>query len=442
MAVEFGKWQEIKRNPTIPFTQEKGVLIKGWWSADKEGKNVITNASLEDTVYFHIEMMGASIQDGDKLSLQLYEYDTFIWVDSFNLDDKIENPKECIIKDGKALLEVFLKPDWNKYIEEDTGYEIELYWKVKYSKKDITINLPDKSENYLNVKNDRNIFIKPVMAENGYNYGIPEIYDYNGDLLMFSYIDKVELIKEDYQEENYLKSFLISGGAYWADKKLPSISEKIAIAKINSGYRVNQAGKVIKYDYWEQFLESKRTLRQSIPFERRKAKGIDQVAIMKTKNWMTQKLYFIKNAANMFSNFYSLEELARGKGDMNSVLSDALVLATNSTPILGILTKMTLDVLATPMSMFIEEGRNIDKKKIDKVKFKGLLEFEKELNKSTFLKNIYKTHNISYETMQGIISKTIKKQENMKSANNEVTIVYKEVKNGILIDCFFVNIKE
>ena len=30
----------------------------------------------------------------------------------------------------------------------------------------------------------------------------------------------------------------------------------------------------------------------------------------------------------------------------------------------------------------------------------------------------------------------------MKSANNEVTIVYKEVKNGILIDCFFVNIKE
>ncbi|MFK8271813.1 hypothetical protein [Capnocytophaga stomatis] len=44
--------------------------------------------------------------------------------------------------------------------------------------------------------------------------------------------------------------------------------------------------------------------------------------------------------------------------------------------------------------------------------------------------------------MQGLLKGTIKKVENLKSAYREVTIVFKEVEDGILIDTFFVNIKE
>ena len=448
MAVEFGKWEEIKRNPTIPFTQEKGVLIKGWWSADKEGKNVITNASLEDTVYFHIEMMGASIQDGDKLSLQLYEYDTFIWVDSFNLDDKIENPKECIIKDAKALLEVFLKPDWNKHIEEDTGYEIELYWEVKYSKKDITINLPDKSENYLNIRNDRNVFIKPVMEKTGYNYGIPEIYDYKGNPMFFTIIEDIQEKEKIRIGEDYVKSFLISSMIYTANEKLPSISKGIAMTKLDAGYRVSHSGKMMYHQYLKNFSTSNVTVKDKlvkhlIPDYWYETRGLDHVATMQKKLISTNTLYFVKNWANMFGSLNSLVELRKGGEDINSLLSDALVLATNANPILGILTKMTLDVLATPVKEFMEDWKDDHIRAINAKKMEGLNKLIYFLDygnrtQPMFPKE-YKILHIDYQSMQGLLDGSIRRSKDIKSSYNEIAMLYIDKGYNIIIDSFFIN---
>ena len=435
----------------FPNYTSKAKVVQGYWAADEYGTRRLKEAELEQTVYFIIETVG--INDGEQLQVQLWDYDyqyiplllTFLISDALDPDDPMDNGyvRTCVVKNNKAILKLYLKPQWEKEIDEDkhlfSNAAIELYCRVFHNNK--SYDFPNRKSDYLNVYKGKDIYIKPIVAKNGYNYGIPEIYDYEGNPIIINYIDKIELIKEDYQEENYLKSLLISGGAYLADTKLSAVSKGIAIARLDSGYRVNQAGKVIRYDYWEQYLESKRYLRDGIPFERRTVKGLDRIAVMKSKNWITRKLYLVKNAANMFSSFYSLEELARGKGDMNSVLSDALVLSTNSTPILGILTKMTLDVLATPMSMFMKEWNNIDKRKMDSWKFEGIRNLERKLSIDPILIKKYKTHNISYQTMQGIIGKTIKKQENMKSANDEVTIVYSEVNDGILIDCFFVNIK-
>ncbi|WP_212906752.1 hypothetical protein, partial [Capnocytophaga stomatis] len=83
-----------------------------------------------------------------------------------------------------------------------------------------------------------------------------------------------------------------------------------------------------------------------------------------------------------------------------------------------------------------------DKKELDTYKFLGEERFKKELYNSTFLRDIYKTIPISYQSMQGLLKGTLKKIEHLKSANKEVTIVYREIEDGILIDTFFVNIKE
>ncbi|GIM50966.1 hypothetical protein [Capnocytophaga stomatis] len=49
---------------------------------------------------------------------------------------------------------------------------------------------------------------------------------------------------------------------------------------------------------------------------------------------------------------------------------------------------------------------------------------------------------INIQAMQGLLTGTVKKIEDLKSGYEEVTIVYKEIEDGILIDAFFVNIKE
>ena len=44
---------------------------------------------------------------------------------------------------------------------------------------------------------------------------------------------------------------------------------------------------------------------------------------------------------------------------------------------------------------------------------------------------------ISYNTMESLLNGSIKKQKDLKTAFNEVTIFYKEVGDDMLIDCFF-----
>ncbi|WP_212906520.1 hypothetical protein, partial [Capnocytophaga stomatis] len=83
-----------------------------------------------------------------------------------------------------------------------------------------------------------------------------------------------------------------------------------------------------------------------------------------------------------------------------------------------------------------------DKKELDKMKFKKFSQFRQELSEYTFLKESYFIQEISYQSSQGLLKGTIKKVEDLKSAYNEVAILYRNVEDGILIDSFFINTKD
>ncbi|MFK8303798.1 hypothetical protein ACI75Y_12960, partial [Capnocytophaga stomatis] len=51
------------------------------------------------------------------------------------------------------------------------------------------------------MKNNRTIYIKPVMSETGYNYGVPEIYSFDGDPMFFADISDIIEVPENEENE-------------------------------------------------------------------------------------------------------------------------------------------------------------------------------------------------------------------------------------------------
>ena len=157
-------------------------------------------------------------------------------------------------------------------------------------------------------------------------------------------------------------------------------------------------------------------------------------------------MYFVRNGVKMFDTFSSLVDLSAGGKDVNSFAKDVIALAQNTSLCVGlfysVLAKLTLDVVFSPMEEFMEEGREVDKKNLDKYKYEGLDKFKNALHNLTFLTKDYKLMEISYDTMDGLLSGSIKKQKDLKHGYNEVTIFYKEVGDDMLIDCFFVSVEK
>ena len=151
----------------------------------------------------------------------------------------------------------------------------------------------------------------------------------------------------------------------------------------------------------------------------------------------------MRNGVKMFDTFSSLVDLSAGGKDVNSFAKDVIALAQSTSLCVGIfysvLAKLTLDVVFSPMEEFMEEGREVDKRDLDTSKYKGLDDFRSALKGSRFLMKDYKLMEISYNTMEGLLNGSIKKQKDLKHAFNEVTIFYKEVGDDMLIDCFFVS---
>ena len=154
-------------------------------------------------------------------------------------------------------------------------------------------------------------------------------------------------------------------------------------------------------------------------------------------------MYFVRNGVKMFDTFSSLVDLSAGGKDVNSFAKDVIALAQSTSLCVGlfysVLAKLTLDVVFSPMEEFMEEGREVDKKNLDEFKYKGLRTFKSAFNSSRFLTKDYKFMEISYDTMDGLLSGKIKKRKDLKTAFNEVTIFYKDLGDDMLIDCFFVN---
>ncbi|WP_264847844.1 hypothetical protein, partial [Capnocytophaga catalasegens] len=145
-------------------------------------------------------------------------------------------------------------------------------------------------------------------------------------------------------------------------------------------------------------------------------KGLSQLSAMENHLTSSKTLYFIRDTADIFGSFSSLEDLARGGKDINSVLADALALSVRATPVVGtllsILGKMTLDILQTPITESMEEGREEGIKMINIRKFKGMENFDNWLEYHTdntflFPQNYFFRY-ISYEGMQGLLDGSIK----------------------------------
>ena len=217
---------------TSPQIRGKAYLgirdIVGWWSSQKsyDPRYKITEARLEDTVYFVIKTTG--VPSGIQIDLQLYNLEElflldYLYPDEYRFDGNIKTA-ETHIQNDYAIIELQLPRTWTKDVEEDGGV-LELYWKVTSSNMKDTC-LPKSKKDFLNVKvSDRDLFIKPSYI----NSGMPEVYTKNGEQLFFIKFIEDE-IKDEITEETV--------------EALEFYKNKIALAKLAKGYMVNNEGKV------------------------------------------------------------------------------------------------------------------------------------------------------------------------------------------------------
>ncbi len=217
---------------TSPQIRGKAYLgirdIVGWWSSQKsyDPRYKITEARLEDTVYFVIKTAG--VPSGTQIDLQLYNLEElflldYLYPDKYRFDGNIKIV-ETHIQNDYAIIELQLPMTWTKDVEED-GEVLELYWKVTTSNMKDTC-LPKSKKDFLNVKvSDRDLFIKPSYI----NSGMPEVYTKNGEQLFFIKFIEDE-IKDEITEETV--------------EALEFYKNKIALAKLAKGYMINNEGKV------------------------------------------------------------------------------------------------------------------------------------------------------------------------------------------------------
>nr|WP_320117743.1 hypothetical protein [uncultured Marinifilum sp.] len=223
-------------------------IIRGWWSSDREGNNILNESQLGETVFFHIETKG--IAEGKELELKLYDRD-YHWQFTFNptlldsiinlLDrDDDEFPDEELVEKatvfntgGKSIatLEILLSEKWESVIKDDIDKfanldkKIELYWEVTYGKKinekilsELKVGFPDKTL----------YFKSPVDGHN-----LPELISYDGSPLLLMKLAG-SIVKGEVKNK--------IGGL--ASKAIDDTISDIALAKMEKGSLVATNGKI------------------------------------------------------------------------------------------------------------------------------------------------------------------------------------------------------
>lgn len=110
-----------------------------WWSSDKDGKNIIKRAEIYDIIYFHLQLDTAD----STAKVSLYNENTFS-------DDYMSIGRTITLNNRKGVIELdftlLLERDddndaenntlskWKKVVNDERGDDIELYWKIEYSK--------------------------------------------------------------------------------------------------------------------------------------------------------------------------------------------------------------------------------------------------------------------------------------------------------------------
>lgn len=247
-----------------------------------------------------------------------------MWFDYLNTDDKIENPKECTIKDGKVVLKVYLKPQWKEYIDDVFfGADIDLYWNVDYNKENININLPSEEKYYLRVTNNRNIYIKPACPEKEYYF--PEIYSFSGEMIVFA--DILEDWSKGYMGEKISKKI-----QEWTTKKV----ESIVLAKLNKGQLGTNFKKVIqgahkkRIEVIEHLADGRQVSYSRAPnrgtgVKGETTKGILQYSFFEQSGGRVKGLFLLKEGLGMFADMKDLLDFAKG-GDISDATANVIML--------------------------------------------------------------------------------------------------------------------
>ncbi|WP_264847821.1 hypothetical protein [Capnocytophaga catalasegens] len=130
-------------------------------------------------------------------------------------------------------------------------------------------------------------------------------------------------------------------------------------------------------------------------------------------------------------------------GDMSSAQMAVLSTLLKTNFLGDIMMNLTLNIMQKPMREIMEEGLERDKRELDIYKFDNEKDFKIALNSYVFLRDIYKTKSISYQSMQGLLDGTIKRWKDLQYANEEVTLLYKymEKEDVFIIDAFFMKTK-
>lgn len=170
----------------------------GWWTYDYEGKKRVAfdknnNAGfrsyLEKTVYFQLEVNDRTPL-GTTIQFHLYDYDTGLFLDWLNPDDKEFGGKQIIKTatvrevDGKKRItvELFLELIWKKELAEDRGYFrdgcLDFYWRWTYDKTDW-----NSQEIILRVY--PSLYQLRLAPAFGNTYSLPEIYSNKGFVIAF-----------------------------------------------------------------------------------------------------------------------------------------------------------------------------------------------------------------------------------------------------------------
>jgi hypothetical protein len=164
---EFGKeggvtYGEPKKPPLFP----KHFFVKGWWSSDEAGTKEITEALVDDIVYFHVETK--NIPDGEVVQMKLYDDDN---TEIKEPTEKNENDKDDFIVttsgnkagitdkkvNGNKIVIALRLANLEKFIANEADKEVELYYRSSY--KGEHVELPRTPSDYLKVKGMPKIII-------------------------------------------------------------------------------------------------------------------------------------------------------------------------------------------------------------------------------------------------------------------------------------------
>jgi len=140
---------------------KNGFFVKGWWSSDEAGNTKITEALIDDTVYFHIETR--DIPNGKHIGTMLYDDDVKRATeekDSSNGSDKIKlGPKNGNdfrylnyreVQNNKVVINITLGGLLANMVAEEEDKTVELFFACSYGGENV--ELPIQFHDYLKVK--------------------------------------------------------------------------------------------------------------------------------------------------------------------------------------------------------------------------------------------------------------------------------------------------